>query len=154
MSEEKKIEFGSANGLALQPAPINPEWIREGAPVARNGLLSRSADGSAFTLIWDCTGGVFEWRYDIDETVFILEGSVTVSDGDRTVVLGQGDTVFFPAGTTALWRVESYVRKVAFCRRPPHRAYVVALETAKNILRALGLRKGDSSASAMFGEVA
>jgi uncharacterized protein len=154
MSEDNKIIFGSANGLVLQPAPINPEWIREGAPVARNGLLSRSADGSAFTLIWDCTGGVFEWRYDIDETVFILEGSVTVTDGAKAVVLRQGDTVFFPAGTRALWRVESYVRKVAFCRQPPHRAYLIARDMAKKILQGLGLRKGESSASAMFGEIA
>ena len=78
METTKKIEFSIADHATLKPAPINADWIIEGAPVARNALLSRSEDGSAFTLIWDCTAGLFEWRYSIDETVYILEGSVIV----------------------------------------------------------------------------
>ena len=42
--------------------------------MARVKSLSRSGDDTAWTDIWDCTAGTFEWRYEIDETVHILEG--------------------------------------------------------------------------------
>jgi uncharacterized protein len=155
MSVAKKINFGSANGVTLNSAPINPEWIMEGAPLARNALLSHSEDGTAFTLVWDCTGGVFNWHYDIDETVYVIDGSVGVMDDQGVVArLSAGDTAFFPAGSHAVWRVESYVRKIAFCRRPPHRSYVLAKKMAKSVLRGVGLRKGDEPSSGMFGKVA
>ncbi|WP_227590544.1 cupin domain-containing protein, partial [Klebsiella aerogenes] len=36
-------------------------------------MLSWSADGSASTIVWQCTEGRFEWHYDFDETILILE---------------------------------------------------------------------------------
>jgi len=102
----------------LRSAPINPDWILEGNPVARNRIIARSSDSLACTIIWDCTAGKFNWFYDIDETVHIIEGSVTVSDGvSGPKLLQPGSVAFFPAGTSALWHVETYVRKVAFCQR-------------------------------------
>ncbi len=155
MIGKMKINFGSANDLELKPAPINPEWILEGAPLARNALLSQSDDGAAFTLVWDCTAGVFDWNYDIDETVFVIDGSVVVMDKQGgSVHLKQGDTAFFPAGSKALWRVESYVRKIAFCRKPPHPSYLVARNIAKSLLRGVGLRKKEGATLGMFGRVA
>lgn len=104
--------------LALRCAPINSDWILEGNPVARNRVLSRSSDSLACTIVWDCTAGKFNWFYDIDETVHIVEGSVTVSDGKSPPkTLMPGDVAFFPAGTKAHWHVENYVRKIAFCQR-------------------------------------
>ena len=150
MTLDTKIEFAFADHAPLQPAPINADWIIEGEPVARNALLSRSEDGDAFTVIWDCTSGLFDWRYSIDETVYILEGSVIVEDeagGIRR--LEAGATAFFPAGSRAKWRVESYVRKVAFCRRPPHRGYVLAKKVAKATLRTVGMRNANAGL-AMF----
>ena len=49
--------------IALEPSPINRDWILEGDPRARAILLSRSADGTASTFIWDCTAGRFNWYY-------------------------------------------------------------------------------------------
>ena len=70
-------------------------------------------------MIWDCTAGKFRWYFGVDETVHILEGEVTVSDdGGNTRTLRAGDIGFFPAGTWMTWRVEKYVRKVAFLRHP------------------------------------
>src|SRR5260370_37642861 len=98
--------------------PINPAWILEGEPVARNVILSRSADMTACTIFWDCTAGKFNWTYAFDETVHILEGSVTVSSENSSPRrLEPGDVAFFPVGTVAHWHVETYVPKVAFCRR-------------------------------------
>jgi len=102
----------------LAPSPINPDWIREGRPAARNRVLERSSDGLACTILWECTAGKFEWHYDIDETIYIVDGNVIVSD-EKTAPrrLGPGDVVFFPNGSRAHWHVESHVRKVAFCQR-------------------------------------
>lgn len=108
----------SPSEVPLKPAPINAAWILAGSPVARNRELSHSADWSAWTMVWDCTGGTFEWHYDIDETVHFVEGSVTISSSQMPARrFGPGDVVFFPAGSVATWNVESYVRKVAFCRK-------------------------------------
>ena len=102
----------------LQPAPINPDWVRSGTPIARNRLLSRSEDTTACTLVWDCTPGEFEWRYDVDETIHILFGRVVLDDGTQAPRrLGPGDVVFFPAGARVYWKVEEHVRKLAFFRR-------------------------------------
>ncbi len=101
----------------LNPAPIEPDWIRSGTPTARNAILSRSADGSAYTMVWDCTAGSFEWVYDCDETVHILEGSILLSDAGNPVRrLKAGDAVFFPKGAVVNWQIEGYVRKLAFMR--------------------------------------
>ena len=105
--------------VELKSAPIQADWIRSGNPTARNAELSRSRDGTACTLIWDCTPGQFEWRYNTDETIHILEGSVVLDDGVAPARrLGPGDVVFFPAGAVVHWTVETHVRKLAFFRRP------------------------------------
>jgi uncharacterized protein len=107
-----------STGMELQSAPINPAWILDGTPTARNRVLSNSSDRFAWTMLWDCTAGKFNWRYDLDETVHVIEGSVTVTDGNGvSKTLRPGDIAFFAAGTTAHWHVENYVRKVAFCQR-------------------------------------
>jgi uncharacterized cupin superfamily protein len=103
--------------VELTSSPITPEWIIDGKPEARNALLSRSDDYTCSTILWDCTEGRFNWYYGIDETVHILEGSVTVDDGHSPPrKLLPGDTAFFPKGSHAVWHVEKYVKKVAFCR--------------------------------------
>ena len=142
MSADKRIEFSAADFVPLNAAPINPDWVLEGKPVARNAALSRSEDGFATTVIWDCTAGVFNWFYDIDETVYVLEGSVTIEDGDGKVrALNGGDAAYFPAGSSAKWTVENYVRKVAFCRRPVPRGLAMARKVAKAVAYGVGLRK-------------
>jgi uncharacterized cupin superfamily protein len=113
--------------VALDLSPIHPSWVLEGSPVARNNVLSRSADGTATTFLWDCTAGRFNWFYDIDETVYVIEGGVVVKDAAGvTRRLKAGDTFYFPAGAHAEWHVENYVRKIAFCRAPLPRVLVFA----------------------------
>lgn len=129
----------SNKDVALKPSPINPDWILEGNPLARNAILSRSGDTTACTIVWDCTAGKFNWHYDFDETVHILEGSVVVSNENSPPKrLEPGDVAFFPMGTVAHWHVETYVRKVAFCRRGlPRQAvpFIRAARWAKGLLR-------------------
>jgi uncharacterized cupin superfamily protein len=124
----------SKTDLELKPAPIEPSWIIEGNPVASNATLSRSADGSASTLVWQCTEGKFNWHYDIDETIYIIEGSVVIeSGGMKPTRFGPGDVVFFKNGASARWHVEGHVRKLAFCRRTQPRLVGLALRVASKL---------------------
>ena len=116
----------------LSPAPIPKGWITGGAPTARNAVLAVSADRTALTLLWDCTGGSFRWIYDQDETIHILEGKVTLTLQDgRVEQLAAGSIVFFPAGSVADWTVHGYVRKLAVFRETMPRARRLGGATAR-----------------------
>jgi uncharacterized cupin superfamily protein len=118
MVAETSIRVGTS-AANLVANPIVPAWILDGKPIARMELLSSSADGTASTYFWDCTAGRFNWFYHFDETLHILEGAVTLkfpTGASQRVVAG--DTIFFPAGSSAEWTVDNYVRKLAFCRTP------------------------------------
>lgn len=126
----------STTAVELKPAPIEPSWILEGNPVATNCTLSRSADGMASTIIWQCTEGKFEWHYDIDETIYFLEGSATIDDRRGTVkTFTAGDVLFLPRGAVCDWHVESYVRKVAFCRRTQPKLVGLAMRVIGRLQR-------------------
>ena len=111
------IETAHCN-MDLNPSPIEPSWILEGNPEARSHLLSTSACGTTRTLIWSCTEGKFNWHYDVDETIMILEGSIVLeSDGMAPRRYGVGDVILFRDGAHAKWHVENYVKKIAFFRQ-------------------------------------
>ncbi len=109
----------SADMLEMQPSPIDPTWVLSGNPEARIAEHSQSEDDAAITAVWDCTAGSFNWYFDWDETVMILEGEVHVTDeSGATRTLRAGDIAYFKGKTWATWRIENYVRKIAFVRRP------------------------------------
>lgn len=128
----------STTDVNLRAAPIEPSWIIDGDPVAQNAVLSRSADGTASTIVWHCTDGKFNWYYDIDETIYILEGSVVLeSDTMKATRFGPGDVVFFKRGAHARWHVEGHVRKLAFCRRTQPWMVGFALKAASKLKKLL-----------------
>jgi uncharacterized protein len=107
------------NQADLSPAPIPAEWIIDGQPVARNRLIFASSDGTSTSFLWDCTSGRFNWFYDVDETVCLLVGEITVVDGAGTRHhLRAGEVFTFPAGSRFEWTVPTYVRKIAFIHAP------------------------------------
>jgi uncharacterized cupin superfamily protein len=114
--------FASVDSVFLKPAPIEPSWILAGQPQARCGSHSTSQDGGSSTSVWECSAGAFKWFFAWDETVLVLEGSVKVTSPDgKTTVMKAGDVGYFAAGTTWVWEIEQYLRKVAFCSRPASR---------------------------------
>jgi uncharacterized cupin superfamily protein len=150
MTAESLVKSGAAN-VTLSPCPIYSSWILEGAPIARNKVLSSSADGTASTLIWDCTAGRFNWFYDVDETIFVLEGSVVLRDvAGNARKISAGDSVFFPAGMRAEWTVESYIRKIAFCRAPLPWPLVFTNRCVRFLKRILHSGAGASATPVMF----
>jgi uncharacterized protein len=144
------IRFANS-GIALSPAPINPDWILDGAPVTRAQQIYRSRDGAADTFIWECTAGRFNWFYTVDETVFLIEGSVVVRDEAGTYNhLQAGSTIFFPAGSRAEWFVQKYVRKIAFCRVPLTRKLIAARYMYRGLKRLIGRGYEPNESAFMF----
>ncbi|MBV9563745.1 MAG: DUF861 domain-containing protein [Bradyrhizobium sp.] len=122
----------------LTPRPIESSWIIEGNPQASSSILSTSGDGVACTIVWHCTEGRFDWYYDFDETILILEGSIVLeSDGLAPTRYGPGDVIFFKDGAHARWHVEGHVKKLAFCRKTQPAWLGFALRAAGKIKRIL-----------------
>lgn len=111
------VETAHCN-MDLKPSPIEPSWILEGNPEARSRELSTSACGTTTTVIWSCTEGKFNWYYDVDETIMILEGSIMLeSEGLPPRRYGVGDVILFRDGAHVKWHVTSHVKKIAFFRQ-------------------------------------
>jgi hypothetical protein len=146
MAAKQLIEFG-LGAATFGSAAINPDWILEGNPVARNQFLFKSADGTATTWLWDCTAGKFNWFYDIDETVYLIEGSVIIKDHAGGIShVNAGETIFFPAGSSAEWTVPNYVRKFAILRAPLPRQVQFAKRVYHSLKRLAGRGGGDKDA--------
>jgi uncharacterized cupin superfamily protein len=153
MNNEIAILFGNAQ-VSLEPCPIRQQWVLEGNPQARTHVLSRSSDGTATTVIWDCSAGRFEWHYGIDETIYFIEGSVIIRDQAGIAHrLSAGDTVFFPAGTRAEWTVENYVRKVAFLRTPLPWQVLLLRKVYLNLKRLVGKGAPAGDPADMLGQM-
>lgn len=137
-SKGPPLVAAEAFGMDMKDAPIEPDWILAGAPRARIAEHSRSADDAAVTAVWDCTAGQFKWYFGWDETVMIMEGEVHVraEDGSERL-LKAGDIAYFKGKTWAVWTVETYVRKVAFVRKP-FPAPVALAWRLKNLIRPRG----------------
>lgn len=132
----------------LAPSPIDPSWIIEGDPVAQSCMLSQSSDGLACTIVWECSEGKFNWYYDFDETILILEGSIVLeSDTMSATRYGPGDVVFFRNGAHARWHVEGRVRKLAFCHTTQPYLLGFALRAFNKIKRIMFLSEKRGGAS-------
>jgi uncharacterized cupin superfamily protein len=139
--------------VKLAPTPIEPSWIIEGNPVAQGSVLSTSSDGLASTIVWECTEGKFNWHYDFDETIMILEGSIVLeSNTMRSTRYGPGDVIFFRKGAHARWHVEGRVRKLAFCRTAQPYLLGFALRAFNKIRRIL-LPSGKTQSASLVGSV-
>jgi uncharacterized protein len=135
----------------LTPRPIDPSWIIEGNPQAQWCVLSKSADGLASTMVWECSEGKFNWYYDFDETILILEGSIVVeSDTMPATRYVAGDVIFFRDGAHARWHVEGRVRKLAFCRKTQPVLVGFALRVFSRLKRTL-LPSGKRQPGSLMG---
>ncbi|RZT42154.1 cupin domain-containing protein [Cupriavidus agavae] len=146
--------FGSIRAWPDSPSPIEASWVRSGTPTTRCNLHSSTVDGFAWTMVWDCTRSAFEWHYDIDEVVVVLEGSVRVTDSQGVShTLGVGDVGYFPQGTSWYWEVDDYVRKVAFCRNEVPRAVRLPMRVVRKLQRVAGNFRPIRAVSRVAGDL-
>jgi uncharacterized protein len=130
-----------AADLPLDPDPMYEKWILTGNPVSRTKVLAVSPDGASKTVVWDCTSGTFYWHYRQDEAVLFLSGDAyLLEENGKEHRFAAGEFAFFPAGTVAKWRVDNYVRKIAFLSEPVGPLAPV-LRICNKVMRKLGLAR-------------
>lgn len=136
------IVIAPAATADLEPAPITPHWILDGAPEARCKVLAISRDKTSYMVTWECTPGRFTWSYAEDESVYILSGEVFITTDDGAERrLAEGDMAFFPAGSSCTWRVNQRVRKVAFLRKDMPAPFGFGLRAWHLLMRLSGVRR-------------
>jgi len=120
----------------LKPAPIPADWILQGKPETRNKELATSNDRTATVFDWSCTAGRFNWHYAEDELLVVVDGETFITDEKgREQRLGPGDMGFFPAGSSATWRITSHVRKFAMVRSTVPKPLVFAMRVWRRLRR-------------------
>ncbi len=93
--------------------------ILEGTPDARAEFTAHSADDGVSAGFWSCDVGRYEFVFDYDEFIYLIEGEVEISDQAGTsLVLRAGSTAHFPQGTTSIWRVTARMTKYFVARAP------------------------------------
>lgn len=122
---DTRIAMLDPRTVTLKEAPIRQDWILEGHPNATSAEIGHTHDGGTQFLVWRTSAGRFNWFYEFDESVTVLDGEVFLTDGANAAPgnpaerrLGPGDVVFFHVGSKATWRVPDHVRKVATIRYP------------------------------------
>jgi uncharacterized protein len=102
-------------------------------------------------MVWQCSEGRFDWYYDFDETILILEGSIVLENDDMPPTrYGPGDVVFFKDGAHAKWHVEGHVKKLAFCRKTQPVLLGLALRAVCRVKRML-LPAGKRQPASLMG---
>ncbi|MBA2542479.1 MAG: DUF861 domain-containing protein [Deltaproteobacteria bacterium] len=92
--------------------------ILEGTPDARGLFTVESEDRGATAGFWSCDVGRYEFAFDYDEFIYLIEGEMTVTQGDRQWIVRAGDTAHFPQGVTVIWEVTRRVTKYFVARAP------------------------------------
>src|SRR5438552_4874360 len=147
----KLIVIANAHTAELEATLISPDWVLSGRPETRSKQLVYSHDRTSCAMVWDCTAGHFSWHYNKDETLVVLTGEAFIcTEKGEERRIGPGDIVFFPAGTSATWRVTSYIRKVAFLRHTMPRPLGFGVLAWNKLLRIVGLMPESSLMLAVF----
>jgi uncharacterized protein len=138
-----RASFFETSDDGLEPEPLNPDWIKEGNPVARSRYLLESPDKLLRAGIWDCTAGKFKFIYYFDEIIQVLEGEAHVDDGYTKRTLKPGTVVNFPLGMEADWHIPKYIRKTFVLRAlKPSRVRLAAWKVKQRVISLLPGRAG------------
>ena len=119
-------DIASAEGgvLVLHPARLqsgltkmdstDPFQIKGEAPIQHDSMAFTNDAGNMFVGMWDSTSFESEMQpFPCHEFVQLLEGEITITQGDGTVhQFKAGDAFFTPEGTVCSWKTSGYVKKL------------------------------------------
>lgn len=102
------LEDGMAKMESTDPFEIGGD-----RPVQRDNIVFTNDAGNMFVGMWDSTPFESELKpFPCHEFVQLLEGKVTITEGDGTTNHFQaGDTFFIPMGTVCSWKTTEYIKK-------------------------------------------
>ncbi|MBT3557913.1 MAG: DUF861 domain-containing protein [Rhodospirillales bacterium] len=91
----------------------DPFEIGGEAPVQHDNIAFTNDAGNMFVGMWDSTAFKSEMKpFPCHEFVQLLEGEVTITEGDGTAHdFGAGDVFFIPEGTVCSWNASGYIKK-------------------------------------------
>jgi uncharacterized cupin superfamily protein len=115
------VRVARLSAEAMPSISLPQHEILEGVPDARAVFTAESADQGACAGFWSCDVGRYEFAFDYDEFVYLIEGEVVVSEAapsTRTYVLRAGDTAHFPQGITTIWQITQRITKYFVARAP------------------------------------
>lgn len=133
------VSTPAAVDLGSESLPLMANWVLSGEPKSRSKTLARSRDWTSHIVVWECTDGIFEWRYPQDEVMVVISGEAFLVEGEgKERRFGPGDLGFFPAGASVKWRVPvGGIRKVAIVHEPVWRPLGFGLKVWNKGLRML-----------------
>jgi uncharacterized protein len=101
--------------LELEPWPLAPDQVVEGAPEVRGLVLHEDDAGERG--VWEHTPGVSR-DVEADELFVVVSGRATIElAGGQVLEVGPGDVAVLPEGARSVWRVHETLRKVFQVRR-------------------------------------
>jgi len=115
---EPQFQIASRPPDPMPEMPVAPEEELEGKADARCLFTAQSADQQAIAGFWSCQPGRYEFYFGYDEFVYLVEGEVTVIQGERSITMRPGDTAHFPQGCTTIWQVTQKMTKYFVAREP------------------------------------
>lgn len=114
-----RVSFASLSPETLPSVSLPEHEILEGEPDARCAFTAESADEGASAGFWSCGEGRYEFFFDYDEFIYLIEGEVVIHEEDgRARVMKPGDTAHFPQGITTIWEVRKRMTKYFVARAP------------------------------------
>jgi uncharacterized cupin superfamily protein len=111
----KAISKTTIHASTWEPYPMPKEILVKGDPAARVHWLRASGHGEPpyYTGLWTAEPSVFDYTFEMNETLHVLEGYVVVTQKDGpTLDLRPGDVATFPKGAVTRWDVREPFKKV------------------------------------------
>lgn len=101
--------------MAIKTATVQPEKFDTGKPddkVYLKDVLTLEQSPRLGCGVMEMTTSTFDWFLKYDEVDVVLEGSLSIVIGNRTVTANKGDIVFIPKDTAIQFSVPDFARFV------------------------------------------
>lgn len=105
--------MGPADTGLVEWDPISPDDLESGEPVQRGHFYLNDEALGLMAGVWDCTAMTSKMApYDVNEFMYVLEGSVTMvmEDGSEETI-NAGEAFVIPKGLVCQWKQPGYMRK-------------------------------------------
>ena len=106
---EQPVAAIAAAAARLEPEPLDPAQILDGAPQTSAFVLATTPEGGE-TGVWRCTPGRFS-DVEADATFVVLDGRATIEWDAGRLDVGPGDVCALAAGTETVWTVHETILK-------------------------------------------
>jgi len=94
----------------VRGSTVSMEVLETGQPGTRAYYQEVSGEGRVHTGFLNIEDSQFDWTIECEEHNYVMEGSVSVTVGDKAFTAHAGDVLYFPKGTKVRWDAAGKVR--------------------------------------------